>query len=70
MGKVKELLHDYPFTEAESMYSLARRMLVQVEIDLSYPELSTEYEQDLVRLRTSLKEIIEYEDLSSRVQQS
>jgi hypothetical protein len=67
MGRVKELLQDKPFTEEESMFSLAKRLTVAVDCDLSYVKIPEGYERDLIRLRTALKEIIEHEDLSSKV---
>ena len=68
MGAVKSQLLENPFTVTESMWSLSKRLLVEVDMDLSYPDIPEEYERDLVRLRTALKEIIEHEDLDSRVQ--
>lgn len=71
MGKVKQALLERPFkSERESMYSLARRMIVSVNEDLKISGLEEEHERDLVRLKTALQEIIEYENTDSRVQQS
>ena len=68
MGRVKLLLQESPFRTTETLYSLAKRLLGEVDIDLSYPDCPEDHERDLIRLRTSLKEIIENEDLDSRVQ--
>ena len=70
MGHVKSLLLENPFSVTESMWSLSKRLLAEVDMDLSYPDCPEDYERDLIRLRTALKEIIEHENLNSRVQQS
>lgn len=71
MGRVKELLLERPFNaEQESVYNLAKRLLVGVDVELEMTGIPEEHERDLVRLRTALKEVIEYENTDSRVQQS
>jgi hypothetical protein len=49
---------------------LARRVLAEIDIDLSYPDLPEDRERDLIRLRDACKEIMAHENLDSRVQQS
>ena len=69
MGRVKQILIDRPFNaEQESVFSLARRLLVGVDVELQMTGLPDEYERDLVRLRMAIREIIEYENTDSRVQ--
>lgn len=70
MGAVKQLLLEKPFSERESLYNLARRLLDEIDIDLSYPDLPEDQERDLIRLRDACKEIMAHENLDSRVQQS
>jgi hypothetical protein len=67
VGKVKEMLERRPFSVQESMYSLARRILPEVECDLNMTEIPEDQERDLIRLRDALKEIIKYENTDSRV---
>lgn len=71
MGRVKEALLDRPFKpEQEGIYSLARRLMREIEIDLSYSDLDEKYRSELMRLQASLSEVIENENTDSRVQQS
>lgn len=61
MGRVKELLlGDRAFTEQESMYSLADKMLREIEADLALPNKNEQFERDLIRLREALIEIRRY----------
>ena len=69
MGAVKDILVDRPYlAEQESVFSLSRRLLAGVDVELGMTGVPEDYERDLVRLRTAIKEIIEYEDCDSRVQ--
>ena len=71
MGRVKEALLERPFKpEQEGIYSLAKRLLREIEIDLSYPDISESYRQELEKLKKLLKEVIENENTDCRVQQS
>jgi hypothetical protein len=45
-------------------------VLAEIDIDLSYPDVPEDLEKDLIRLRDACKEIMEHENLDSRVQQS
>ena len=71
MSKIKDKLLEHPFkAEQESVYNLSKRLLVGVEVELGMTGIPEEHERDLIRLRTALKEIIEYENTDSQVQQS
>lgn len=69
MGRVKEMLLEKPFKpeQGESLFNLARRMLREIDKDLSYETLPQDYERDLVRLKATLEEIVEHENLDPKV---